>query len=199
MRILAFSDLHRDRDHRARILDVAAQADVLVGAGDFATRGVGAVALLQGFAGCDVPMVLVHGNHDDPAELAGFCAAGSGRHYLHGSGVEIDGVMFFGLGGEVPLTNPAPWNRGETEEAAGVMLQACPKGAVLVTHTPPFGLGDMQRDGRHEGSQAIRAAIEGKRPVLALCGHIHNDWGAKGRIGPTLVQNLGPGLNWFER
>jgi Icc-related predicted phosphoesterase len=33
---------------------------------------------------------------------------------------------------------------------------------------------------------------------LLLCGHVHDCWGQRGRIGKTQVVNLGPGVTWFE-
>ena len=84
------------------------------------------------------------------------------------------------------------------KEAAEQMLKACPKGAILITHTPPFGIADLQRDGGHEGSMAIANAAQSLAPPLLVCGHIHNAWGMSGNIGKTLVHNLGPTINWFE-
>jgi Icc-related predicted phosphoesterase len=46
--------------------------------------------------------------------------------------------------------------------------------------------------GEHLGSEAVLGAIEQKVPRLALCGHIHESWGERSRIGPTEVINLGP-------
>jgi Icc-related predicted phosphoesterase len=46
--------------------------------------------------------------------------------------------------------------------------------------------------GEHLGSEAVLRAIEQKRPRLALCGHIHESWGERSTIGPTVVINLGP-------
>ena len=37
MRILAFSDLHRDLDEAARLVEASGDADVVIGAGDFAS------------------------------------------------------------------------------------------------------------------------------------------------------------------
>jgi Icc-related predicted phosphoesterase len=38
----------------------------------------------------------------------------------------------------------------------------------------------------------VLGAIEDRRPILALCGHIHESWGEEATIGPTRVINLGP-------
>lgn len=198
MKILAFSDLHRATNAAHVIVAASADADVVVAAGDFATRGEGADETLSILESCVVPVVLVHGNHDDPAELKAYCAEWPTGHYLHGDAVTLAGIAFFGLGGEIPLRVDAPWNVTETEAAAAAMLDLCPAAAVLVTHTPPFGSADVQQDGTHEGSTAIRDAIRSRQPFLNLCGHIHNAWGITDSIGETRVHNLGPGPTWFE-
>mgnify|MGYP000105800716 FL=1 len=201
MRILAFSDLHCDVAAAEAIVAAALGADVLVGCGDFATRGRGGAAVLEVLKLSPVPVLLVHGNHDDPQALRAFCAGWEQGHLLHGGGVTLGGVRFFGLGGEVPCRNSEPWNASESEARAAELLQGFTWGqgeqAVLLTHTPPLGVADLQRDGSHEGSSAIRDAIAASQPQLCLCGHIHNAWGLTGRIGRTEVRNLGPGLNWI--
>ena len=63
---------------------------------------------------------------------------------------------------------------------------------MLVVHSPPKGHCDQSSSGDHLGSQAILEAIEAKRPTIAVCGHIHEAWGAESEIGPTRVMNLGP-------
>lgn len=176
----------------------SARADVVVGAGDFAICGVGAHETLTILRDCDAPLVIVHGNHDEPEELRTTCAGWQSGHYLHGTFITLADVPFFGLGGEVPSRSDEPWNRSESEAAAAELLDLCPRGAVLVTHTPPFGLADVQADRTHHGSTAIREAIRSRAPLLNLCGHIHHSWGVTGRIDHTRVHNLGPAITWFE-
>ena len=198
MKILAFSDLHRDKEAAKAIVAGSTDADCVIGAGDFATRGEGASETLEILSNCKAPIVLIHGNHDNPSEIARFCDSLSNAHYLHGDTVEIGGQIFFGLGGEIPSRNKFDWNAAETESKATMFLSLCPSDAVLISHTPPLGIADQQKDGTHEGSEAIKAGILNCRPKLHLCGHIHNAWGQYGTIGDTPVHNLGPSLNWFE-
>ncbi len=70
--------------------------------------------------------------------------------------------------------------------------RACPEGAVLVLHSPPRGHCDVAGSGQNLGSQALADAIERLGPPLAVCGHIHESWGARSRIGDTEIANLGP-------
>ena len=198
MRLLAFSDLHRDRAAARLILDASHGVDVVVGAGDFATMGKGASDTLDILQACAVPVVLVHGNHDDPDEISAICAASKTLHYLHGTSMRIAGHQFFGLGGEIPSRSAQSWNASDTEAAATTRLKNCPQGAVLITHSPPFGAADLQKTGAHEGSVAIRDAALRHSAVLLLCGHIHHSWGTTARVGATAVYNLGPGLTRLQ-
>lgn len=198
MRILAFSDLHRDIAAAEKIAEASIEADVLVGAGDFGTRGEGTLDTLKILREANKPIVLVSGNHDESSTLRDYCADWDLGHYLHGADWTHEGRTFFGLGSEIPKRNEADWNESMSEEKAGEYLKSCLTGSILVTHTPPQGTADLQKDGTHEGSEAILTAIRHKQPVLSLCGHIHFSWGKTGPIGDTPVHNLGPSVNWFD-
>ncbi|MDA8870600.1 metallophosphoesterase family protein [Rhizobiaceae bacterium] len=192
MRISAFSDLHRDLDAARAVVDASEGADVLLGAGDYGTRGEGTRELLDVLATARCPLVLVWGNHDDVADVRNCASTHEHVHVLHGSGVEIGGRKFFGLGGETPIRNDADWNFGVGDDEARALLAGCPGGAFLLTHNPPLGHADEQRDGSHEGSAAILGAIQRSLPPLHMCGHIHNAWGRSSAIGVTAVHNIGP-------
>jgi Icc-related predicted phosphoesterase len=173
MRVLAFSDLHGSRSKAAEIVAASAGADLVIGAGDFCNMRKGLPEAMETLKGLQAPAILVPGNAESADELR---AAAPWATVLHGQGVTCD--------------------LSETEAVA--MLAPLPEGAVLILHSPPKGVADRTSAGQSVGSTAIRAAIEAKRPRLAVCGHIHDSWGAAGRIGPTEVRNLGPTPNWFE-
>ena len=198
MKILAFSDLHRNREIAQAIVAASAQADIVVGAGDFATMGEGLADTFEILSHIGVPVVFVAGNHDRLDEMEEAARGWPEAHILHGRAVIVQGIPFFGLGYEIPAGADKPWNQRLEEEEAEALLAHCPEGSVLVTHSPPFGVADVQRDGRHEGSRAILSAIECRKPRLALCGHIHHAWGMKGMVGTSPVHNLGPSVRWFE-
>lgn len=186
MKLLAFSDLHRDLDGASSVVERAAGVDVVIGAGDFASvhRGLEeAIGVLQAI---EKPTVVVPGNNETDAALREACAGWQAATVLHGEGKEIEGVPFYGLGAGVPVT-PWDWSFDLTEEEAEEMLAGCPDEAVLVVHSPPKGHVD---DGL--GSEAVLRAIESKRPRIAVCGHIHQCWGQESTIGETRVMNLGP-------
>jgi uncharacterized protein len=197
VRILAFSDLHRDLGQGTELVAMAAEADVVIGAGDFASVHEGLAETIGVLAAIETPTVLVPGNNETDEARRGAAAGWSAATVLHGEGATIAGAEFYGLGAGVPVT-PWEWSFDLDEEEAAEMLAGCPEGAVLVLHSPPRGHCDTGGGGNHLGSEALLAAIEAKRPRLAVCGHIHESWGCESRIGETPVHNLGPEGAWIE-
>jgi uncharacterized protein len=197
VKLLAFSDLHRDLAQGAKLVEMAAAADVVVGAGDFASVHEGLEETIGALAGIETPTVLVPGNNETADALRSAAAGWDAATVLHGEGTTIDGVEFFGLGAGIPVT-PWEWSFDLDDDAATGMLSACPEGAVLVLHSPPRGHCDASADGTEFGSPALARAIEQKRPRLAVCGHIHESWGCESTIEETPVRNLGPAGTWIE-
>lgn len=191
-RLLLFSDVHTDLDACRRLVDQASEADVVVGAGDFCMARRNLEATIDVLSQIDVPTVLVPGNSESEDELAAACQAWPSAHVLHGEGLHLEGVSFFGIGGGIPVTPFGPWSYDFTEADAEAMLADCPEEGILVSHSPPANVVDRDSRGRHLGSTAIREAIEEKTPVLTVCGHIHGSWGEQAELGPTTVINAGP-------
>jgi len=197
VKLLAFSDLHRDLGQAAELVSMSAEADVVIGAGDFASVHEGLAETIGALAAIETPTVLVPGNNETEDALREAAAGWSAATVLHGEAAAIEGVEFFGLGGGIPVT-PWEWSFDLDDEAATAKLAACPDGAVLVLHSPPHGHCDTNGSGDHFGSPALARAIEDKSPRLAVCGHIHESWGCESRIGETTVRNLGPKGTWIE-
>jgi uncharacterized protein len=186
LKLLAFSDIHRDVDQCARLVERSTDADVVIAAGDFASIHEGLEETIDALKPIERPTILVPGNNETDKALRAACDGWDAAHVLHGEGVDIDGVSFFGLGAGVPTT-PWDWSFDLTDEEAAAKLEACPDGGVLVVHSPPKGHLD-----KGFGSDAILRTIEDKRPQMAVFGHIHECWGEQERLGATLLANLGP-------
>lgn len=196
MKILAFSDLHMARARAAAIVAASADADLVIGAGDFCNMRQGLAEATGFLSGIAAPVVAVPGNAESVAELT--AVAPGNWTVLHGAGCEVAGIRLFGLGYAVPETPFGDWSCDLSEARAEEMLAACAEADILVLHSPPKGVADATSQGVSVGSRAILDAITRVQPQLAVCGHIHDSWGQTGTVGATRVVNLGPTLNWFE-
>jgi Icc-related predicted phosphoesterase len=197
MRLLLCSDIHCDEKAAARLVALSKDADVLVCAGDLAVMRQGLQGTVEVLAGATVPAVLVAGTGESTEELQEACEGWTGAHVLHGSGCDIDGVPFWGVGGAIPVTPFGSWSYDVDDAEAEVLLEDCPSGGVLVTHSPPLGHVDTA-GGEHLGSQVILDAIRRAKPKLVVCGHIHGCWEQESRLGDTRIVNAGPRGVWAE-
>ncbi len=197
MKLLLFSDLHCDLAAAASIVERSKNFDVIVGAGDFGVVRRGLSGVINVLRESAVPAILVPGNAESVEELSRACSSWSAAHVLHGTGAEVAGVAFFGVGGGVPVTGFGSWSYDFTEDEARDLLAPCPAGAVLVSHSPPRGLADMDGSRRRRGSVALLETVERAAPRLVACGHIHAAWGERSMAGATPVVNAGPqGVAW---
>ena len=197
MKLLLFSDLHANEAAAQQLVTLARSADIVIGAGDFGNlrRGIDtAIGMLKAI---DKPAVLVPGNAESTAELEAACRTWPTAQVLHGSGIEIEGIHFFGIGGGIPVTPFGSWSYDFSEDEARRLLADCPAGGVLVTHSPPKGVVDLSSRGVNLGSIAIREVIEQQQPQLVVCGHIHESAGQQAQIGNSVVINAGTaGIMW---
>ena len=167
MRILHLSDTHGCH-HRLKDLP---EADVVVHSGDFTMTGTEQEALdfLNWF--CDLPYahkVFICGNHDDCLYGANIDGLDTNVHYLCNSGVEIDGVKFYGV----------PMFMGDciTDRQQRNIAKVPSDTDILITHSPAYGILDFD-DNINYGDEQLLAKIIEIHPRLHLFGHIHAQHG----------------------
>jgi Icc-related predicted phosphoesterase len=197
VKLLAFSDLHRDLGQAAKLVEMSADADLVLGTGDFASIHEGLEETIGALAPITTPTILVPGNNETLEALRGAAAGWPAATVLHGEATTVDGVEFFGLGAGIPTT-PWDWSFDLSDDEATAMIAPAPDGCVFVLHSPPYGHCDGGDPDTHFGSPALLAAIEAKRPRLVVFGHIHEAWGCESAVGETPLRNLGPSGTWIE-
>ncbi|MDJ1006531.1 MAG: metallophosphoesterase family protein [Paracoccaceae bacterium] len=195
MRILAYSDLHCDLAAAAAIVDAAADADIVVGAGDFAQNHEGLEKTMTALEPIAAKSVLVPGNNETETALRGATTA----RVLHGETADVAGLRIAGIGCAIPPLPPLPWHSFDmSEDEAAEMLAGFVSIDILISHSPPKGVADRHAAAGSIGSEAVREAVARLQPDFVFCGHVHDCWGERGEIGRTKVANLGPSVNWFE-
>src|SRR5829696_7136442 len=87
VKLLAFSDLHRDLAQAAQLVEMSAEADAVIGAGDFASVHEGLEETIDALAAIEKPTVLVPGNNETADALrAAATASWPAATVLHGEG-----------------------------------------------------------------------------------------------------------------
>ena len=189
MRIVAIADTHTSERQLGEVPD----GDVLVHAGDLLRQGTLEELVLFSDWLCVLPHVrkiVVAGNDDrlfaDERQLA-LQILGPNVTYLEDSGVNVDGIAFWG----------SPWQPAGQGGAFGLPRGTAlrerwaliPGGTdVLITHCPPRGIGDRSRVD-NIGCDDLRATVERLRPALHLFGHTHAA-GGFWRSGGTCFANV---------
>jgi hypothetical protein len=162
----------------------------------------------------DVPLVFVPGNHDP--DLTGYAAsraglmlrAGlpvtapwpSGAINVDGRVVEVLGLRVAGLGGCLRYSagpnQYSEWQQARRARALSTRvrwqrLRGAPAVDILLTHAPPYGVGDGD-DPPHRGFRTLHGLAARLRVPLLLHGHVH-PYGAEtpdASVGGTTVRNV---------
>ncbi len=118
---------------------MSAEADVVIGAGDFASVHEGLGETIDALAVIETPTVLVPGNNETEDALREAASGWSAATVLHGSGTTIDGVEFYGLGaghpGHALGLELRPRRRGRRRDA-GALPAGCGAGPPLAPARP---------------------------------------------------------------
>ncbi|NHK30049.1 MAG: hypothetical protein FK730_01770 [Asgard group archaeon] len=178
--ILALSDLHiRKKFPFDKIKKLISQENItlITISGDFTMYGnVEEIeSILQEFDQFNLPIFYVPGNMDtDKSTDISF----SNIHPLHGRCNNYSGFNFIGLGGSNPTPFHTPFELSENEieiiliKARNAIENDDP--IIIISHTPPLNsAADKISRGKHVGSFNVRNFIDKYKPVLILCGHIH--------------------------
>lgn len=192
MRLVLISDTHMRHDE----LELP-ECDVLIHAGDFS--GWGSQEDLEDFLRwlptCPArEKVFIAGNHDficeeKPAQVHAL-AREAGVHYLADEEAVACGLRIWGS----PITPrfcDLAFNR-DRGPAIRTHWERIPQGVdVLVTHGPPWGLGDLTYDGELVGCEDLLDRVRQLQPRLHVFGHIHEAHGEYSLPGlPTRFLNV---------
>jgi predicted phosphodiesterase len=194
MRIVAVADTHTFQAD----LEILPEGDVFVHAGDLVRDGK--IEEFEPVAAWirRLPFrhkVIIAGNHDGffESDLKASQELLGDAHYLQDAGIVLDGVHFWG----------SPWQPAYADWwfnlPRGISLaekwRLIPTGVdVLITHGPPFGIGDRdEEDGWHHvdrvGCRDLLSRIERVKPRAHLFGHTHVG-GGFWQIGDTAYSNV---------
>ena len=186
MKILAFVDLHGDKNALNEVVEKGKKADVILCAGDISVFEAHMDKILDKLNQIGKPVLMIHGNHEMKEQLKDMCMDLENIVFLHRGLYEKDGVSFIGFGG-------GGFSRmdEEFEEFVAKVKPHLKKKIVLMTHGPPFETNLDSLYDSNTGNKSYRRFIEKYQPLLAVSGHIHETAGAVDTIGKTYLINPG--------
>ena len=188
MHIIFISDLHNHFD----AIEKLPSADLLIVSGDFTQLGTvdEVLAAVKRIEARFPDFVCVGGNMDCPN--ADEVLRPTGHLLTLDHTIERGCARMRGCGGgnTSPFNTPFEWSDAEmTPRLAAIPTDVL---NILVTHAPALNSGaDRLPNGVGCGSKALAEFLQRVKPVLHLCGHIHEARGIY-HFGETRVVNPGP-------
>lgn len=196
MRLLAFTDLHGNM----RILEQLKQkitersVDYVLCCGDITNFGMQQKKIVKEISEFSAPVIMIHGNHENPDKLEKECNRYENIIFLHSSAYRVEDIIFFGYGGDGFSFNDSSFR--DVSEKFSRDVKPGDK-VVVLFHGPPHGVLDETTVG-NSGNKDYKRFIEEMSPVNVVCGHIHESAGKKKKVGNTLVMNPGPSGMIFD-
>jgi len=177
LRVVCMSDTHTKHD-KVKV----PEGDILIHAGDFTNRGsLLDIRRFSAFLGRQPHKykIVIAGNHDMSFELTPDLAQKELTNciYLQDSGIEIEGVKIYGSPWQPEFCN---WGfnlqRGAPLKEKWDLIPNDTD--ILITHGPPYGIGDQTNHKEKVGCDELLYAIKKRiHPKVHICGHIHEAYG----------------------
>lgn len=186
MKVVFISDTHT---LHGQMINEIPDGDVLVHCGDVSSRGVGSEIDNFLFWFSSLPhknKIFIAGNHDFGFEYRNTTLQNTllsikedGIHYLQDSGVEIDGIKFWGSPWTPPFYNWAFMLKSDEIKEKWEMIPRDTN--VLITHGPPQGILDLVvYDQKNVGCPDLMEEVLKLQDLkVHAFGHIHEEYGTK--------------------
>ena len=193
MKLLVCTDIHSSRKALKKLTALSKQhnPDIIVCCGDLSMFEIHLKMVIRSLAALKRPLILVHGNHEEPSTFKKMCKPYKHAHVIHGTHFVLGDYLFLGYGGDgFSVVDPLFMLYAKQFEKA--IRQNKDKKLILVTHAPPQRTKLDKIHGHYCGNKSIRQFIGKFQPLYAFSGHLHENFGKQDRIKKTVVMNPGP-------
>ena len=191
MKIFAFTDNHADIKCLEEIKRKVAREkpDLIICCGDISIFGKGLNFACSIINDLGIKTLIIPGNHETPNDIIKVCSRFKNLVDLHCKALSFNEFIFFGYG-----TGGFAAVDKNLEKIYPKFLKCLDrnKKLVFVTHAPIFNTRLDNLNDIHVGCKTSRNFIEKAKPVLVLCGHIHENEKKKDKIGNSMIINPGP-------
>ncbi len=187
MKIAVISDTHNKHEE----LHLPG-GDILFHCGDFSGRGsIPQITQFNEWLGVQpyTHKVVIAGNHDFLFEKENLLARSllTNAIYLQDESCELNGLKIYGSPWQPYFFNWA-FNLQRGAQLAEKWAKIPQDTDILLTHGPPFGIGDLTSRGENVGCEELLKKVKEIAPRFHFFGHIHEDNG-QWQIGKTTFVN----------
>jgi len=196
MKILAFTDLHAGvtayKKIQAKIKKE--KPDHIFCLGDFTIFEQNIGPVIRKISELKKPVLIIHGNHETDVIVRKLCNQYKNMTFAHRKITKLGDYTVIAHGGggfygQGKLAKDKDFDNFIKENKNKL------KGKIiLLTHAPPAytKLDYLNWLGGHAGCASYQTFIKQYKPILALSGHLHENFRVKQKIGKTLICNPGP-------
>ncbi len=190
MKLLVFSDLHGNIYALDKLKKKAKKADIIICAGDISIFENDIRLLLEELNNLGKTVLIIHGNHEDEGSLKKLCSKYKYIQFIHERFFKRNNILFIGYGGGGFRAIDDRFEKETAKKFKELMLDS--DKSVLVLHGPPYKTTTDKLGKEYVGNKSYRRFIEKNQPNLVVCGHIHENFGKKDKIGKSFIINPGP-------
>ncbi|MBE7640755.1 metallophosphoesterase [Salegentibacter sp. BLCTC] len=188
MKLICISDTH-NKHEQISIPD----GDILIHAGDITEGGTEREVrnFLEWFASQPHKhKIFIAGNHDFYFEKASDKEIKEiipkNVSYLKDNTVSINNIKFWGS----PITpGDGTWafNNKQTQSINKHWEQIPEDTQILITHTPPYKIKDILKNGQHAGCASLLKILQKRQIKIHIFGHVHDSYGVTSITGTKFI------------
>ena len=193
MKLLVFTDTHGSERAEERIIKKAKRnkPDALLCCGDFTIFMHEPERFLQRMNALNIPLFLIHGNHEDEDEVEKLTTKYEHITFIHNKITRHKNIVVMGYGGDgFSLKDPA------FKKIARQFQKELEKHSdaihILLLHQPPHKSGIDLIYGEHAGNMTTKEFIEKQKIHVVFAGHLHENSGKEHKDKHTRYINPGP-------
>ncbi len=189
MKILAFVDVHGSAACLKEIEKKSKKVDIILCAGDLTVFEQNLDLILARLNKLNKTILVVHGNHEKSSVMRKACAKFKNIIYLHKRSYKNNNFLFLGHGGggfsteNKSFADSFPFFKKKIDDKSKV---------IFLSHEPPYKTKLDDISGSYVGSKPLRRFIKEFKPVLVVCGHLHENANKTDKIKKTVLVNPGP-------
>ena len=193
MKILTFVDTHASEKALARIKKKvkSEKPDLLLCAGDISVFEQGLDYVLFFLNKLKKPVLIIHGNHEGERFMRKVCKLFKNITFLHKKHYRQNNVIVLCYGGGGFALRDSVFKK-TTRKFKKIIKKNGDKKISLLIHGPPYGTKVDKIGGEYAGNKDITDFVRKNRIDYVICGHLHENFGKKDKIGKAVVLNPGP-------